>query len=166
MRCFITLIAAALVAQTLVPHAIAGAPEHLCDLLAANPYDPLRVTKGVDSKAIDAEQAIIACSDAVHAHPNELRFQFQLGRAYRGAANYDKALYWYRLAAEAGYAGAQNSLGVMYARGLGLEQSCPNAVQWYLKAAAQGYEIARLNLQRSDCIKTAALRATRLNLLI
>ena len=162
MRCFFTLIAAAFVAQTLVSHAIAGAPEHLCDLLAANPYDPLRVvTKGVDSKAIDAEQAIIACSDAVNAHPKELRFQFQLARAYRGADNYDQAVYWYRLAAEAGYAGAQNSLGVMYARGLGLEQSCTKAVEWYLKAAAQGYEIARLNLQRSDCIKTAALRRTK-----
>lgn len=129
----------------------------MCDTLAANPYDPLRVAKGVDSQAIDARRAIVACNDAVRIYPKELRFQFQLARAYRGAADYAEAIGWYRKAAEGGYAGAQNSLGVMYARGLGVTQSCAMAVAWYLKAAAQGYEIARQNLERSDCIKTAAL---------
>lgn len=157
MKRFVMLVAVAAATYTLISVASAGAPSHMCDILAANPYDPLRVAKGVDSQAIDARRAIIACSDAVRIYPKELRFQFQLARAYRGAANYDEAIYWYRKAAEGGYAGAQNSLGVMYARGLGLKQSCAKAVEWYLKAAAQGYKIARLNLERSDCIKTAAL---------
>ncbi len=157
MKRFVMLVAAAAAAYTLSSAAIAGAPSHMCDTLAANPYDPHRVAKGVDSQAIDARQAIIACSEAVRAYPTELRFQFQLARAYRGAARYDEAIDWYRKAAEGGYAGAQNSLGVMYARGLGVQQSCAMAVAWYLKAAAQGYNIARLNLERSDCIKAAAL---------
>ena len=157
MKRFVILVAAVAATYTLISIAIAGAPSHMCDTLAANPYDPLRVAKGVDSQAIDARRAIVACSDAVRLYPKELRFQFQLARAYRGASDYQEAIDWYRKAAEGGYAGAQNSLGVMYARGLGVSQSCAMAVAWYLKAAAQGYNVARLNLERSDCIKTAAL---------
>ncbi len=157
MKRLVTLVAAAIAAVLLASGAFAQAPAHLCDSLAANPYDPLRVAKGVDSQAIDAQRATAACIEAVRMYPDELRFQFQLGRAYRGAAMYAEAVYWYRNAADGGYAGAQNSLGVMYARGLGVEKNCAKAVEWYSRAADQGYRIASLNLERTSCIQRAAL---------
>gem|GEM_PF-1430491 len=41
--------------------------------------------------------------------------------------------------AEEGYAGAQNYLGLMYQRGLGVSQDGALAKQWYQRAAEQGY---------------------------
>ncbi|KAG0223729.1 copper transport protein ctr1 [Actinomortierella wolfii] len=66
-----------------------------------------------------------------------------------------EAIKWYRKAAEEGSAeaqfclglmrsaeqgesGAQINLGMMYEFGLGVEQSCTEAVEWYRKAAEQG----------------------------
>jgi hypothetical protein len=48
--------------------------------------------------------------------------------------------------AEQGYAGAQYSLGLMYAKGEGVPQDDKEAVKWYRKAAEQGYASAQLML--------------------
>ena len=53
---------------------------------------------------------------------------------------------WYRLAADQGYAPAQNSVGVLYARGEGESQNWAEAVRWYRLAADQGYALAQQNL--------------------
>ena len=44
--------------------------------------------------------------------------------------------------ANQGYAAAQNNLGVMYAEGRGVSKDDDKAVEWYRKAADQGYERA------------------------
>ncbi len=48
--------------------------------------------------------------------------------------------------AEAGDAGAQFNLGVMYANGEGVVKDQVQAVKWYRKAAEQGYADAQVNL--------------------
>ncbi|PWN51244.1 HCP-like protein, partial [Violaceomyces palustris] len=51
-----------------------------------------------------------------------------------------KALLHYKAAAEAGDASAQSALGFRHLSGIGVPQSCPDALKWYEKAARQSYE--------------------------
>jgi len=60
--------------------------------------------------------------------------------------DYQKALYWYKKAAEQGYAKAANHLGAIYANGLGVPQNYSKAVYWYKKAAKKGFALAEFNL--------------------
>ncbi len=48
--------------------------------------------------------------------------------------------------AEAGDAGAQSSLGEMYANGKGVPKDAAKAVEWFQKAAAQGFAGAQARL--------------------
>lgn len=59
--------------------------------------------------------------------------------------NYERAVYYYRLAAEAGYADAQNSLGYCYEKGYGVEKDKKLALSWYLKSAENGNVTAMRN---------------------
>ncbi|MBI4120679.1 MAG: sel1 repeat family protein [Parcubacteria group bacterium] len=129
------------------------APLHACDTLAGNPLDPGRVGNGVPTALMNPATAIPACEEAVRLYPNELRFQFQLGRAYRQANRVADALRLYTAAAEKGYAGAQNSLGVMYARGDGIPKDCTKAAFYFEKASAQGYSAAADNLRLLTCVQ-------------
>ena len=52
--------------------------------------------------------------------------------------DYQEALKWFRLAANQGYAGAQSSIGVMYAKGEGVSQNYEEALKWFRLAAEQG----------------------------
>ncbi len=52
---------------------------------------------------------------------------------------------WLPLARE-GLAEAQNNVGLMYERGLGVTQNYPDAMNWYRQAADQGLAEANLNL--------------------
>ena len=60
--------------------------------------------------------------------------------------SYEKAVEWYRKAAEQGYANTQCRLGSMYHDGRGVEQSYKTAVEWYRKSAEQEYAAAQCNL--------------------
>jgi hypothetical protein len=60
--------------------------------------------------------------------------------------DYAEALTWYHMAADQGYAAAQNNLGVMYRRGLGVVQDYTEAARWYRVAADQGLASAQYNL--------------------
>ena len=53
---------------------------------------------------------------------------------------------WYRLAADQGFAYAQNWLGRMYAEGDGVPQDSAEAVRWYRLAADQGHADAQFAL--------------------
>ncbi len=67
------------------------------------------------------------------------RIQTKMGNRYatgkEGAVNYEKAAYWYRKAAEQGFAGAQNNLAALYEQGLGFQKDDAEAAQWYRRAA-------------------------------
>jgi TPR repeat protein len=56
------------------------------------------------------------------------------------------AVYWYRSAAEKGFAEAQVQLAELYDAGEGVRQDIELAVMWYEKAAAQGNEDALVGL--------------------
>lgn len=152
----LTAAAALLGAGMVAPVVVAGdAPAHLCDTLAANPLDDARKAPGVETQNLKGEAARAACQAAVKLYPNEPRFQFQLGRALRALNLNEDAVAWYRKAAESGYAGAQNSLGVMIMQGLGVKADCGEAVRWYARAAAQGYDPAKRNLETAPCLSRA-----------
>lgn len=51
-----------------------------------------------------------------------------------------------KVKAEQGLAAAQNSLGAMYDKGIGVTQNYKQAVKWYQKAAEQGVGYAQLSL--------------------
>lgn len=75
--------------------------------------------------------------------------EFQQGLEEEKAENYELALSYFRIAAEQGYAQAQNFLGNYYREGLGgLTPDAKEAVKWYRKAAEQGYSPAQMNLAR------------------
>ena len=60
--------------------------------------------------------------------------------------DYAEACKWYRLAADQGYAGAQNVLGFMYDSGYGVTQDYDEAIKWYRLAANQGFPNAQYNI--------------------
>ena len=57
-----------------------------------------------------------------------------------------EAARWLRLAAEQGYASAQNSLGQLYSTGSGVPADATEALRWFRRAADQGYPIAQGNV--------------------
>lgn len=73
--------------------------------------------------------------------------------------NYERAVYYYRLAAEAGYANAQNNLGLCYEKGYGVEKDENLALSWYLKSAENGNVAAIRNVgacyEQQNCFSTA-----------
>ncbi len=80
---------------------------------------------------------------------NEDRFELGM-RAYQEGI-YTITVLLYNLAARDGYARAQNSLGVCYANGDGVEKDEATAFTWYTLAAKGGYDLALLNL--GDCYR-------------
>ena len=77
--------------------------------------------------------------------------QTDLGTAYELGISlnqdFERAAYWYKLAAQQEYAGAQTNLGVLYANGEGVDYSRSEAVFWLKKAAKQGDLVAIENLK-------------------
>jgi hypothetical protein len=59
--------------------------------------------------------------------------------------NYKTAMKWYTLAAEQGYADAQNNLGVMYYKGQGIPQDYVYAHMWFDIAATSGHKNGSIN---------------------
>lgn len=79
-------------------------------------------------------------------HPVTL---YQLGFCYeKGFQDYIRAAKYYLLSAELGYANAQNSLGILYEKGLGVDKDHTQAEKYYRLAAEQGYFRAEHNLGR------------------
>lgn len=117
-----------------------------CDTYAANPNDPLRVAPGVTRKSIDVPRAISACTDALARYPDTPRFLYQLARAYREGKDPAKAVQFFRRAAEASYAEAQNNLGTIFRNGEGVPKDLAQSASWYARAAENGHPGAQNNL--------------------
>ena len=75
---------------------------------------------------------------------------WRMGKKYYNgdgvSTDYARAVEYYRKAAEAGYAGAQNDLGFCYYEGKGVEKNYRTAVYWFEKAASQGNTWGQNNL--------------------
>ena len=67
--------------------------------------------------------------------------------------SHEKAIKWYRKAAERGHADAQANLGAMYAIGLRVTKSDTESEKWYRKAAEQGHPIAQDALKDIEACK-------------
>ena len=71
----------------------------------------------------------------------------RLGVCYEGGfcdieEDHEKAVEWFRKAAEKGYGEAQYHLGNCYRDGKGVSKDIAKALEWYQKAAEEGYEYA------------------------
>ena len=71
---------------------------------------------------------------------------FNQGVEYYQSYEYEKAVAYFRKAAEQGLAEAQNNLGLCYDNGEGVTQNDKEAAKWYRKAAEQGFASAQNNL--------------------
>src|SRR5690606_15364122 len=80
-------------------------------------------------------------------HP---RLLHNLGRAHDAAADYDKAVEYYRRAADLGYTAALSTLGVMHINGQGTAQDFEEGVRLLKLAAGQGYRLAKVGLRNQD----------------
>ena len=56
----------------------------------------------------------------------------------------EKAIKWYRMAAEQGYATAQFNFATMYSTGEGVPKNNKEAFKWYRKAAEQGHATSQV----------------------
>lgn len=77
--------------------------------------------------------------------------EYQKGKSFLDARNYDEAVPLLRRAAEAGKAEAQYYLGNCYHFSQGVKQDYAEAVKWYRKAAEQGNADAQYSL--GECCK-------------
>ena len=71
---------------------------------------------------------------------------FEDAKAAHASKDYVTALRLCRSLANQGHAGAQNMLGVMYAKGDGVPQDYAEAAKWYRLSAEQGWAKAQYNL--------------------
>ncbi len=71
---------------------------------------------------------------------------FQKGLYAYDSADYETALIEWQPLAEAGDAGGQYGLGLMYGNGFGVAMDDALAIKWYGEAAAQGHALAQSNL--------------------
>ncbi|MBT3701483.1 MAG: sel1 repeat family protein [Alphaproteobacteria bacterium] len=82
----------------------------------------------------------------VLALPVSAHADFSAGlRAYRDGA-YASAFQSWKVLAEKGDAKAQNNLGILYRKGLGVEKNAAEAFKWYKRAANQNFAKAQFNL--------------------
>ncbi|MFD2207271.1 tetratricopeptide repeat protein [Kiloniella antarctica] len=85
------------------------------------------------------------------AEAGDGRAQYSLGKLYEtadqgGNPQYKEAIKWYGKAADQGGAAAQNNLGRLFARGLGVEENQEKAVTYWQQAAQSKHAMAQYNL--------------------
>jgi hypothetical protein len=118
-----------------------------CDRLTMPPDQSSAAAPAIAVKT-DWNRAVVACEAAVKAEPNEPHFNFALGKAYFYARNYFGAAHQLTIAADT-LPEAQNALGYLFARGLGVVKNEQRAFELYSKAAAAGSGIAMQSLSGS-----------------
>ncbi|PHS09982.1 MAG: hypothetical protein COA78_11660 [Blastopirellula sp.] len=77
------------------------------------------------------------------AESGDVEAQVKLGWHYDQKRELDKALSWYKKAANQGYAVGQFNVAEMLRDGAGVKQDKAKALEYYLKAAKQGYPKAQ-----------------------
>jgi TPR repeat protein len=125
------------------------APPDECTRLAA-PRVSSDPVKKMEFKKLhnqtDWNRAIVICEAAVKDHPGDATYQFYLGQSYQSAKNYIEAVRHYTIAADAGNANAQTSLGFLYVSGLGAIKNHQKAFDLFNKAAMSGDAVGIGNL--------------------
>jgi WD40 repeat protein len=117
-------------------------PASRCDQLAANPYDPLKLSKGIPLNALPAQAAIDECTKAVEAEPQTPRYRYQLGRALEATRQFDEARARYEQAVAAEYPAAFMNLGMLYLNGRGVQKDATRAAELLRKAFSTNVVVA------------------------
>ena len=121
----------------------------LCDQLAAAIADKTKPAgvPGVKGGDIDGPAADAACEKAAAAFPDNVRIQFQYGRALVAADQLpNKAFELYTKAANGGHILAMNNLGYAYENSIGTKKDLTEALKWYQKAADLGFAVSQRNV--------------------
>lgn len=118
--------------------------------LRGNPYafkwlgDCYWYGKGVEQ---DLAEALKWQEKAAHQGDDSVQYDLAVDLAYRlHPPNYERAVYWFRRAADQGHIDAQVKIGFMYSKGLGVEQDYVQAVDWFMRAASRNNMNAINNL--------------------
>lgn len=119
-----------------------------CDELARRPFAP---GDYIDSKQIDAVNAVTACNEALRDYPLAARLHVQYARALIAAGRPADALRAIEDYVDIGYASAKHVMAELYLEGgLGEDGDADfqEAEKWYLDSAEQGDFIAQMDLYR------------------
>ncbi len=84
--------------------------------------------------------------EPVHEEVEIANEEYAKGLNFYEQGNYKEAVDWYRKAAEHGQVQAQNTLGLRYEKGEGVNQDYKTAAYWYKEAAKNGHTQAQNNL--------------------
>jgi len=109
-----------------------------CDVEAADPDDPRRLTPGVSWGLVNTRTAIRACAFALARDQTNARLLFQFGRVLDIAEKFREAEFFYRRAGDLNYSAALVSLGYMYRESRGRTRDDAEAAKLYRKAAELG----------------------------
>jgi len=106
--------------------------------ITEHPIDPVLVDDVLRLLGRTRRTQTTSSSSTKRYSQAELKEINRKGDDYFNANQYAKAVEWYRIAAEQGYADAQGNLGDMYESGRGVTKDDAEAARWYRKAAEQG----------------------------
>ena len=98
------------------------------------------------ASTVDWTRVLPICQAAVDAQPTDMKLQRLLGRAFEHSKNYLEAAHHYTIAADAGYAPAENDLGVLETYGRGMVINHQRAFELFAKAANSGWPPAMNSL--------------------
>lgn len=88
--------------------------------------------------------------------------QVLLGYYYMNyTQHYDEGLKWARLSADQHWPRGERFMGYLYSSGIGVKTDHQKAIEWWLKAAAQGDDGAAINLGRYYSLGIGVLRNDR-----
>ncbi len=139
-------------------------PIHACDRLAANAFDHQKVP-GIDGiahfRTIDASRAVAACAAAIEKYPDTARFQYQYGRALAASDDCEKAIPWFRHAADQAHAAAYQALGYAHLIGCGVPKDEREAVYWYRRGANEGNALSQHDLGQAYFFGLGGVRKNR-----
>jgi hypothetical protein len=116
-----------------------------CDQLASHPSDKHKPSfiRGVSDIRLNVDQAVDACISSVESEPDNIRLNFQLGRALYLGQLYDDAFSFLSEASNNGYAPARFYLADFYVRGLGpVEPNIEKSEQLYKLSANNNFSPA------------------------
>ena len=149
----------AIVIAVAIVSAPTGTQPTACDLLAAHPQDPDKITPGVSTSVVkqDLATAIAVCRTDVERYPPILRLTYYLGRVLFYDRQFEEGLRYIEEAAAKGHRQSQFVAGLIYSRGSGGHKVEPcRAAKLWLDAGRRGHYAATLTIAQRYLAGTVA----------
>ena len=115
------------------------------DLTEAKKWYQKAAAQGQEDAKKNLERLLAAEKKQEENQQKQAEVWYQDGERARNEQDYANAAKWYRKAAEAEHAEAQNMLGWCYDTGTGVPINHEEAVKWFYKAALLGHIVAQYN---------------------